>query len=74
MLRFSYLVVPTGQAPSGGKAETGSRSPLPAIITAVTRLTKSGALSGTVGSNAGPSKTLGIFTSDRCASVISTAA
>src|SRR5437763_16447257 len=41
--RFSHLVVPSGQVPSTGKADTGSRSPLPAIITAVTRWTKSGA-------------------------------
>src|SRR5262245_64545899 len=44
--RFSHFVVPTGQVPSTGKADTGSRSPLPAIITAVTRQTKSGAPSG----------------------------
>src|SRR5215813_15187798 len=41
--RFSHFVVPTGQVPSTGKADTGSRSPLPAIITAVTRWTNSGA-------------------------------
>src|SRR6476619_7246162 len=46
--RFSHFVVPVGQVPSGGKALTGSRSPLPAIITAVTCLTKSGAWSGTI--------------------------
>ena len=49
MVRFSHFVVPSGQVPSTGKAETGSRSPLPAIISAVTRWTKSGASSGTMG-------------------------
>src|SRR5215470_11686595 len=48
MRRFSHFVVPTGQVPSTGKADTGSRSPLPAIITAVTRRTKSGAPAGSV--------------------------
>ena len=47
MARFSYFVVPVGNVPSTGKALTGSRSPSPAISTAVTCLTKSGALSGT---------------------------
>ncbi len=45
--RFSYLVVPVGKVPSTGSALTGSRSPSPAMIRAVTCLTKSGALSGT---------------------------
>src|SRR3954471_21852400 len=49
MLRFSQRVVPVGNVPSTGNADTGSRSPLPAIISAVTFLTKSGALSGTIG-------------------------
>ena len=31
-LRFSYVVVPVGNVPSTGIADTGSRSPLPAII------------------------------------------
>ena len=44
--RFSYLAVPVGNVPSTGSAETGSRSPSPAISSAVTRLTKSGASSG----------------------------
>src|SRR5436305_4946169 len=48
-LRFSQRVVPMGQVPSTGKAETGSRSPLPAIITAVTFCTKSGASAATTG-------------------------
>ncbi len=43
MLRFSYWAVPVGNVPSTGMALTGSRSPLPSIIMAVTRLTKSGA-------------------------------
>ena len=47
--RFSHCAVPVGQVPSTGKADTGSRSPLPSIITACTRLTKSGAAAGTVG-------------------------
>src|SRR5450759_2158056 len=47
MARFSYFVVPVGNVPSTGKALTGSWSPSPAISTAVTFLTKSGASSGT---------------------------
>ena len=46
MLRFSHCAVPVGQVPSTGKALTGSRSPLPASITAVTRWTNSGASVG----------------------------
>ena len=49
ILRFSQRVVPTGQVPSGGSAETGRASPSPASIAAVTVLTKSGALSETTG-------------------------
>lgn len=49
MLRFSHLLVPTGQVPSAGNALTGSRSPLPAIITADTRWTKAGASRATSG-------------------------
>ncbi len=49
ILRFSHFVVPVGQVPSGGKADTGSRSPLFASITAVTFWTKSGASSETMG-------------------------
>ena len=52
MLRFSHWVVPVGQVPSTGKAETGSRSPLPAIMTAATFLTNSGASSATKGGTA----------------------
>jgi hypothetical protein len=47
--RFSHFVVPTGQVPSTGNADTGSRSPLPTINSAVTSFTKSGAPSGTIG-------------------------
>src|SRR5262245_21763202 len=46
MRRFSQRVVAVGQVPATGPADTGSRSPLPAIITAVTRRTNSGAFSG----------------------------
>ncbi|MNQ94931.1 hypothetical protein D3C85_1104710 [compost metagenome] len=49
MLRFSQRVVPTGQVPSGGKAETGRLSPSPASMAAVTVWTKSGALADTTG-------------------------
>ncbi len=40
-LRFSSLVVPVGNDPSIGIADTGRRSPRPAIIAIVTRCTKS---------------------------------
>ncbi|MNZ92355.1 hypothetical protein D3C78_1113780 [compost metagenome] len=53
ILRFSHWVVPTGQVPSGGKADTGSASPNPASIAAVTVLTKSGAASETIGGRIG---------------------
>ena len=56
MLRFSHFAVATGQVPSTGKALTGSRSPLPASITAVTFWTKSGARSETSGGR--PSRAL----------------
>ena len=46
MARFSYCVVPVGKVPSTGSALTGSWSPSPAIMIAVTRWTKSGAPSG----------------------------
>ena len=45
--RFSYFVVPVGNVPSTGSADTGSRSPSPAISRAVTSRMKSGAVSGT---------------------------
>ncbi|SAJ33950.1 Uncharacterised protein [Enterobacter cloacae] len=53
MLRFSQRVVPIGQVPSGGSAETGRVSPSPASIAAVTVLTKSGAASDTTGGRFG---------------------
>ena len=46
MDRFSHFDVPEGHAPSTGRALTGSRSPWPCSILAVTRWTKSGASSG----------------------------
>src|SRR5512143_639207 len=49
MARFSHWAVALGQVPSTGNAETGSRSPLPSMITAWTRLTTSGAFAGPVG-------------------------
>jgi hypothetical protein len=55
MLRFSKAAVPDGQVPSSGSAETGSSSPRPAIIIAVTRRTNSGASSGTRGGRGAPS-------------------
>ena len=48
-LRFSQWEVPVGQVPSGGKALTGSSSPRPDSMTAVTLRMKSGASSGTGG-------------------------
>ena len=53
ILRFSQRVVPIGQVPSGGRAETGSASPSPASMAAVTVLTKSGAASETTGGRFG---------------------
>src|SRR5262245_6958489 len=49
MLRFSHLAVAVGHVPSTGNALTGSRSPLPASMTAVIFWTKSGACSETSG-------------------------
>ena len=74
MARFSHWVVPDGQVPSTGKAETGSRSPLPAIMIEVTFFTKSGACSETSGGRGWPVTFLpSSFTSCRWASVASTA-
>ena len=76
MLRFSHCVVPVGQVPSTGKALTGSRSPLPAIITAghpldeVRRLGRRRSAGGARVAVA----VAGTLTSCRCASVASTAA
>ena len=75
MFRFSHCAVAVGHVPSTGKALTGSRSPLLASITAVTRLTKSGAASDTMGGSARVAVTAaGTLTSWRFASVWSTAA
>ena len=46
MLRFSNAAVPDGQVPSTGIMLTGTSSPRPAIIFAVTRRTNSGARGG----------------------------
>jgi hypothetical protein len=73
MARFSQRVVPVGQVPSTGKADTGKRSPLLASMRAVTRLTKSGAPSGTTGDRGLPVTLAGTFTSWRWARVASTA-
>ena len=59
MLRFSHCAVPVGHVPSTGKALTGSRSPLPASSTAVTRCTKSGARSLTMGGRVRVAVTVG---------------
>ena len=76
MFRFSHRVVPAGQVPSAGRALTGSRSPSPAIIRAVTLRTNSGASAGDdrrpVGD--GGRRPSGTSTSCRCASAASTAA
>ena len=45
-LRFSHCAVPLGYVPSTGSALTGSSSPRPAIIRAVTSRTKAGACVG----------------------------
>src|SRR5512147_3348178 len=75
MFRFSHRLVPVGHVPSTGKALTGRRSPLPAIITAETRFTNVGAASATMGGRlrvavAAP----GTGTAWSCARVRSTAA
>ena len=73
MLRFSHFAVATGHVPSTGNALTGSRSPLPASITAVTFWTKSGACSETSGGRSRLVLTAsGTRTSCRCASAWST--
>ncbi len=75
MLRFSHCVVPVGKVPSTGIADTGSRSPLPSSIIAVTRCTKSGAALGTMGRrDISESARAGTFTSAMAASEPSTAA
>src|SRR5512137_1867467 len=73
MLRFSHWLVPTGHVPSTGKAETGTWSPFPAIMGAVTLRTNSGASAATVGGRRRVEVTCpGTFTSNRWASVVST--
>ena len=75
MFRFSHLAVDRGQVPSGGKALTGRRSPLPASMTAETRWTKSGAASETIGGRFRDDVTFpGTGSSWRCSSVPSIAA
>ncbi len=75
MLRFSHCVVPVGNVPSTGIADTGSRSPLPSSIIAVTRWTKSGAAFGTIGRRVNvESARPGTLTSAIAASEASTAA
>ena len=73
MLRFSHFAVAIGQVPSIGNALTGSRSPLPARMTAVTFWTKSGAFSDTSGGRARREVAeAGTLISCRCASAWST--
>jgi hypothetical protein len=75
MLRFSQRAVPVGHVPSTGNALTGSRSPFPSSITAVTRRMKSGAFSLTMGGRGRVAVTsFGTGTSCSSASVASTAA
>ncbi len=49
IVRFSTFDVPVGKVPSGGRALTGSRSPSPARMRAVTRWTNSVTPLATVG-------------------------
>src|SRR5512145_2242274 len=74
--RFSHWAVAVGHVPSMGKAETGSRSPLPSRITEVTLRTNSGALSETAGGRFQAELTVRplVSTSCRCSRVASTAA
>ncbi len=75
MFRFSHRAVSVGQVPSTGNALTGNRSPWLASISAVTRLTKSGALSDTIGGRRCVAVAVaGTVTWCRLASVWSTAA
>ena len=72
--RFSHRAVPVGYVPSAGSALTGSASPSPAIIRAVTRRTKSGAPARTGGHwFPSPVTVPGTATSLRCSSAASTA-
>jgi len=49
MLRFSHCAVAVGNVPSTGNLLTGSMSPRPAMISAVTSCTKAGASLATMG-------------------------
>src|SRR5208282_1731924 len=75
MALFSYWAVPEGKRPSAGKAETGNKSPLPAMILAVTWRTKSVAVPGTISiGGAATVASAGTTTGARCANAASTAA
>jgi hypothetical protein len=75
IVRRSTLAVPVGNMPSGGIALTGSRSPSPASMRAVTRWTKSVLPAGTTGRRRRPeSAAAPTGTACRLASVVSTAA
>src|SRR5512142_3232493 len=75
MLRFSHRAVSVGHVPSTGNALTGSRSPWLDSIIAVTRFTKSGAFSDTIGGRRRVAVAVaGTVTGCRFASVWSTAA
>jgi hypothetical protein len=74
MFRFSHCAVAVGYVPSGGRALTGSRSPSPTIIWAVTFCTNGGASAGTGGRTAARLVTrAGSATSWSAASALSTA-
>src|SRR5664279_223742 len=74
MLRFSHCAVPVGNVPSTGKALTGSWSPRPAMISAVTSCTNFGASLATMGGILIVlDATAGTLTSIRLAMVWSTA-
>ena len=74
MLRFSQRAVAVGKVPSTGKALTGSWSPRPAMISAVTSCTNLGASLATMGGILSLlDATAGTLTSVRLATVWSTA-
>ncbi len=74
-VRFSTHAVPVGNVPSGGMALTGSRSPSPASMRAVTRCTNSVTSPVTVGRRCFVAVTVAVIgTGNNCASVVSTAA
>src|SRR5438067_4906322 len=73
--RFSHWLVPVGHVPSTGNALTGSSSPRPSSIAAVTRCTKSGARAETgTGRRCDAVARPGCGTSARYASAASTTA